>query len=512
MFSLVKNWIHANNFALIIFTLLFLTIVGYFYRGLALSYPFVDEQDNFAIGKYLLKGEVLYDDIVTNHQPFAYILSALVQQAKDSNTTFSLLVNQRTGVIIWSAFWSIIFVIFFGPSGFLFVLIFELTKIYLFGNLFLAEAIAVYPLLFAIGVLIFGKKTNFLTYFFLGISMVLSGLTLITLWPVLALLMFLTFKSHHQPKKLIFFLLGILIVISFILEYTSPTGFIHYLYVNFIYTIPQFHNDYQESWLMTLIKAFSTPVFSFTIKNANPILWEIRILTLILVVNIIYLVFKKKFIFALGVITLLGLSNIRFIYPGDTFYSGFHLLPWYSVLVFLTMAISVEQFKSSQNHVLRMINIVLILIAISISFKYAQETLFIKKDWQKEYTTNYSTHTDIGQVIKIMKSPQDSLFVSPNAWTVYWQSDVFHLPKLYGYYAWMSGIPEFHNQIISRFSKDPPTFFFCEDCGGLDLGKFLYQYKEVIKNDGKTNLFVLQSRIDNLTKAQWEQLKFYGID
>lgn len=80
---------------LVIVTVLFLLVTGYFYRGLSLSFPFIDEQYNFAIGKYLTNGEILYDDIITNHQPVTHIFSALVQETRKPNTTFSLYENTK---------------------------------------------------------------------------------------------------------------------------------------------------------------------------------------------------------------------------------------------------------------------------------------------------------------------------------------------------------------------------------------------------------------------------------
>lgn len=49
---------------------------------------FVDEEYNLAIGKYITQNEVLYEDIITNHQPITDILSGLVQGLKTPPTFF----------------------------------------------------------------------------------------------------------------------------------------------------------------------------------------------------------------------------------------------------------------------------------------------------------------------------------------------------------------------------------------------------------------------------------------
>ncbi len=506
------------NLRVIIFavTVLFLLAIGYFYRGTALSFPFVDEQYNFAIGKYLTRGEILYDDIVTNHQPITHIFSALVQEIKQPNTTFSLLTVHRSAIIIWSSVWALFLVLYFGMSSFLFVLIYGLTKSYRFGNLFFAEAIVVYPLTFSVGAIIQKKPLNKFSITLLGISLTLAVFTLGPIWPALAFLsLLLLFQLRNNFKaKLPFLAIGVLAVILFVLKYTSLTGFIHdYLYLNSVYTVPQYHAIYnQESWVITIFKAFITPLFSFVRTDATYILWIIRLMSLLLIVNLFYLVRQGKLTRALIIVVLLALSNIRFVYPGVGSFGGFHLLPWYGVFIFVTVSASLEQFKVSSNYLFKAINALIIILAIAVSLNYAKDLFLVKKDLPKEYTTNYSTLTDMGQIVKIMRGPTDTIFVSPDNWLVYWQADTSHLPKLFGYYAWMSGIPEFHERILKTFTTNPPTFFYCENCQGLDLGQYLKSYRQVIKNSGKTHLFALPSRLDNLTGLQKEQLKFYGIN
>src|SRR3989338_11682433 len=100
---MIKSFNNTVKFRfMFVVTVLFLLVTGFFYKSTALSFPFVDEQYNFAIGKYLTKGEILYDDIITNHQPITHIFSALVQEIKKPNTTFSLLTTHRTAIIFFS--------------------------------------------------------------------------------------------------------------------------------------------------------------------------------------------------------------------------------------------------------------------------------------------------------------------------------------------------------------------------------------------------------------------------
>lgn len=505
-----------HRYIIFVAALIFLLGMGFYYKDTALSLPFVDEQYNFAIGKYLSKGEILYDDIITNHQPITHIFSALVQIIRDPNTTFSLLVNHRVAMAFWSGIWALLLIANFGTGVFLYVILYELTKSYMFGNLFLAESIVVYPLSFLAGIVIYHKKLNKSSLILLGISLVIVFFTLGPIWPALfflAIMLAIQLKDRFN-KDLLYIVFGSLTVILLVIKFSSLSGYIYnYLYLNYTYTVPAYHQlYYQESWIVTILKSFVTPMLAFATSNTNPILWVIRLLAVSLILSIIYLIRAGKIIQVLVIVVLLGLCNIRFIYPGSGSYGGFHLLPWYSVFLFVVVTIALQQFKRSRSLFFKFLTVMIMTATLFVSFKYALYNFSNKKDSQEDYSINYSTHTDIGQIVRIMKYPKDTLFTSPDAWLIYWQSDAPHISKLFGYYPWTSGVPEFHKKILETFTNNPPTFFYCDNCQGLDLGQFIMSYEQVIKNDEKTNLYVLPYRLDNLTKKQQEQLKFYGIN
>lgn len=491
-------------------TFLFLLTTGYFYTKNAFSVHFVDEEYNFAIGKYLLKNEVLYKDIITNHQPITHIASSFVQDYSKPNSIFLLVNRHRTAIAVWSLVWSVLFVLFFGASVLFFIFCYELTKSYLFGNLFLAETIVVYPFLFLIGLIIYQKKLSHpLLLTFLGICISLCLFLLGPIWPAVAFLTLslLYRQRNHLIKTLIFMFLGLFIIILALWKYVSFPGYLYwYLYTNFIYTIPSYHGN--EPWVLTILKSFMSPVISFVTFDNTPMLWLIRIFSLLLIIN---LVIFRKFRLVLIVTTLLGLSNIRFVPPGSGHYSGFHMLPWFGALVFITSTLALQQFKQNIPAAFKLTNVLLIIFAVVFSLNYAKPVLLEKRDSQKDYLINYSTYTDRGEIIRIMRDPKDTLFVSHDSWLIYWQSDTNHVPTLFGYYAWMSSVPKLHAAVLEKFSKNPPTFFYCDDCKGLDLEQFLPRYTNIKKNKIPTDLYVISNKIKNLSKSQKEQLKFYDV-
>lgn len=499
-------------------TLILLIISGYLYTKNSFSLRFVDEEYNFAVGKYLSRGERLYDDIITNHQPIAHIFSSFVQDYSKPNSIYLLVSRHRTSIAVWSLIWSILFVLFFGFSALFFVFCYELTKSYLFGNLFLAESIVVYPFLFLIGLIIYdepvlsyGNKrlSHPLLLIFSGICISLCLFLLGPIWPAVAFLTLLLLyrQKNYLIPTLAFIFLGIFITILALWKYVSFSGYLYwYLHTNLIFTVPSYHGN--EPWVLTILKSFMSPMISFITFDDTPMLWLIRIFSLLLIINLVIL---RKFRFVLIVITLLGLSNIRFVPPGSGHYSGFHMLPWFGALVFITSALSFRQFKQNIPAMFKIINVLLIILTILFSLNYAKPVLSEHKDAQKNYLINYSTYTDRGEIIRIMKNPIDTLFVSRDSWLVYWQSDTNHLPKLFGYYAWMSGIPKLHAAVLDEFAKRPPTFLYCDNCKGSDLEVFLPQYTNIKKNKTSTDLYVLPDKIQSLSEFQKDQLKFYDV-
>lgn len=498
-----------SKFILLGATLLFLLVTGYFYRNIIFHFKFVDEEYNFAIGRYLTKNEILYDDIITNHQPIAHILSGLIQKYTKPNTTYLLIDRHRGAIIIWSTIWALFLTAYFGWTAFLFVLLYELTKSQLLGNLFLAETLTTYPLVFLIGLTCF-KISKFVSWELVLAGICLAFLTFLLgpIWPVLALFILLLFyKQKNNLEFTLFYLaLGVLPIILLVFKYSSLLGYLKiYLYTNLIYTVPNYHADYyHESWALTIFKAMIAPVLSLSSQGTDPVLWVTKALSVLFIISLIYLIFKKKYLQAAVSFLLLGLTNIRFVEPDSGGYGGFHLLPWYASLIFISTAFFIKKLK--------IIYIILIILALWASLIYAKSELFIKRDLSKDYLINYSTHTDLGQIISIIRKPQDTLFVSRDAWLIYWQSDSNHMPKLFGYYTWMAGIPYIHDKIIKTFITNPPTFLYCENCLNSDLGQYLNQYVEVRRYGGKTDIYVLPERLKNLTPAQKNQLRFYGVE
>lgn len=490
---------------------LVLATSAYFYNGRILNFKFVDEEENFASGKYLLSNQKLYDDLITNHQPLSYIISAGVQKLSHPENIYLLVSRHRRIVIAWSTIWSLLLVYLFGISTIAFILIFDLTKIYLLGNQFLAESLFVYPFILLFGLTVYRtKRLKKIELFIYGFCLAVLFFLLSPLWPSLAacLLIALFKNKHYLTRTFAFMLLGITPVILLVFYFSSYRGYITYQFINLFYTIPAYQN---ESWLTITSKSFLTPLLSLLPKAETPSLWVIRILTVLLILNLTFSVKNNKIKILMSLL-ILGLSNIRYISPGTEGYSGFHFLPWYAAFLFISCMSIENQLSNKKQRSLKYLNLGLLALAAVISINFAKSDLFTKSDSNRDFRINYSTHESIGQAVKIMRGPDDTLFVSPDAWLIYWQSDTEHLPKLFGYYAWMAGISKLHQEILNTFNNNPPTFFYCDNCKNLDLEKFLSKYQEMKQNNNSTRLYVLPEKVNKLTDGQKAKLAYYKFN
>jgi hypothetical protein len=135
-------------------------LITFFYFQHLFSFRFVDEEDNLILGHFLLQGERLYSDLFSHHQPLAYILSAAIQLFTHPIEIYSLVQIHRLFMIAWSLLWVTVLLFRFRFKVIVPLLIYELSKFYLLGNLFLAESLNVYLVLY-LTFFLFEKKTGY---------------------------------------------------------------------------------------------------------------------------------------------------------------------------------------------------------------------------------------------------------------------------------------------------------------------------------------------------------------
>lgn len=508
LLNLLKQ--RKKKYSLIILLFIFLIITSKAYQYNALSFHFVDEEENFVLAKYLLQGEKLYSDLFATHQPIPYLLSAVTQEVTQPNSIFLLIKRHREVIILWSVIWSLLLIIRFGLWYLPVIIIYETSKIYLLGNLFLAETFTVYPLMYLV-TLVIGQKQPILKkeLVWIGVSIGLIFFTLAPLWPLVFFIACLIYWRNRQLQTIIYQILGFLLVFFLIARYVSWLEYYYYpIYTNLKYFIPIASSD---PFLVNSIKALFTPLLAFLqIDYFSQTQTIIRIVSIIWVVILITLIKRKNYYLLVTTTIILTLANIRFVQPGLQYYQGFHLLPWYGLFIMVTVFFTHKLY----NHLSTYFRVLLLcfwVITVFVSSKYALGSLFDKKDIKNELFINYSRQFDAGEAVRIMKGNGDNLFVAPDEWLVYWQADIKHAHALLDFYAWMYSVPYLNSSIHQIFKTSPPVFFYVNN-RDVTLKKYYSKYIE-IKKDGKgIGLFVLPYRLQALSQSQKGQLKFLGFN
>lgn len=487
-----------------LFLALFLATTTFFYLNKVFSFHFVDEEHNFTLGKNILKGEVLYEDFFTNHQPIEAISSALVQKISDPLNISQLVKRHRQAIQFYILLGYAFILFYFGKKIIPFVISFELSRFYLLGNLFLSETLVIFPLLIIEGLIIWGTASKFTSFLF-GLCLTICLFLLAPIWPLLifssAIYLFKTrssIKKHFAP-----FSLGIILVLSLVIPFMDPEGYFRYaIQSNLQYTVAA--TSYFGPWYVTTPQAFIAPWISWLgFPQGTETQWIIRLLSIILTLQIIFALKRKAYFNIFLILAILGLSNLRFYPPGQQFYQGFHLLPWYSSLLFLVSSFSVINLPKKLTSIL-----IILLIAFS---GYFAQPLFKNHDLIKQFDINYSHQQYIGNIVEALRDSDDILYVFPDQWLIYWQSNAKQGYKSFGYYIWSSHMPELKQQVQNLFSNSTPTFFYCQHCQGFEMVRYLSQYKPIKRYGQNTDLYILPDKITQLTSKQRQLLEFYNM-
>src|SRR3989344_5269199 len=110
-----------------------------------------DDCFNYVGGFFIANGKHIYSDFFFNHQPIPAFLSYVVQTLTNPINIFDLVLRHRQFLMLFGLLFNALLIIRFRLPAFLFIIIFELSKFYVFGDRFLAEGIIVYPIVYLAG-------------------------------------------------------------------------------------------------------------------------------------------------------------------------------------------------------------------------------------------------------------------------------------------------------------------------------------------------------------------------
>lgn len=481
--------------------------LAFFYENKIFNPHFVDEEDNLVLGYYLLQNEKLYKDMFSHHQPLAYVFSAGIQKVTNPNSIYLLVKRHREAIVVWGFLWSIVMVYFLKSWGVVFVLVYEVLKIQLLGNLFLSESLGVYPLVVLTILVFFVKLRNYFITFFIGVCLGLVIFLLSPLWPAAGFLTLVYLSQIKVGRFMHFLILTIVVLMIFaklLIFMDIRNYFLYAFYTNFFYYIPiTSKNNLAVNFLygiLTPLTAFSPAI------SSSPTIWIIRLLSLGMFGAFWYLLKEGKWRIGILGFVFLGLGNIRYVAPGTDFYKGFHILPWFGLLIILTILYFINLEKLPKRVVYGFVGLV---IAMTLYFGFAG--LFEKRIVKEDYFVNYSHQENIGMAVGILGDSQDELFVAPDEWLVYWQSKVRHASIMVNFYAWMNEVPYLKEEVDKMFKEEPPEFVFLS-MPGTGFENLLEGYSNLMKGGKETGLFVKMDKLKDLSMQQMSDLKFHNFE
>lgn len=483
------------------------------------SFHFVDEDEHFVVGSYLNQGYRLYTDLSANHQPLTYITSALTQKVLQPKTLFTLFKAGREAILLWSILGGVWLILQYGAIALPFILFFELTKVFLFGNLFLSESLVIYPLVAIVGEcyrLIFTsyqpKKWQIVSF---GLA---NFLAIFNLLPLIVALLFLDLIYIIKIKQKRLFIFSLIVPIGLLFVFINPLDYFREtIYYNWKYTLP-FLSPQTENFKFLRFLIF--PFLSFFVSKNSILNQWIILFSLVFISNLFVLIINNKNRFLIWHLTfylLITLINNRNLVPGEMFYSGFHLLPWYAVFILFNLL----NLQLIFNNKLKFKYLSLVILSVGSIYLMISPHMpyFEKIDKLKEHNTNFLSYYLIEKGIKILAKEGDRIMVLPDETLVYWNSGVRPATKQIIYHSWEYGVPLLKTEMDKVLANNPPEFIYAnfDRIGRADYRPVIVpilktKYWQVTVNGVAQNIHIRRTKIKSISEDQWQEWTKLSFD
>lgn len=476
----------------------------------SLAFGCFDDCANYMAGYFMLNGEELYSEIFYNHIMGMAHLSHWIQQMHTSINIYDLVLSHRQVILLLAFILNICIIKRFKWVGLLFVILYELSKFYVFGDRFLAESIVVYLAVYLCGLLFLKLKGNTLSYADYVTSGIFAFLIIFLREPYIpfTIVAYGALLWGRIDRKRIVSICVFLVLIGIVAVNTHISDFIFNDFTVNMQTAISGETNSKNLLGLGLFQIFFSPIFIFFGGKWNLFrIFELGIAGTF-TMGIIYQIFSKKWGTIISIFILLGLANIRVISPGTVYYEAYHGMVWFGVFLFTTLLVLGDLYR---NH--KRVGIILCLILITswgIAVFSPKSYLFDKIDLQEQLITNFGPVMHIGSIIKTLSDPDDTVFLDGADDMIIWESKLFTPYKYSWYTSVMPLIPIYRDARIQMFKENPPDFYydFCSKEAPLNpsLPVFVVNtYQQLYENGNKTCLYVLKSKIPEITKEQWKK-------
>lgn len=499
---------------------IFIPFMAFFYRVYirkVSAFGCFDDCFNIVAGYFINQGKTLYSEIFFNHQMLMAYISASIQKVFDPINIFALILVHRQSLLYFSFILDAVLIARFRWVGVGFVLFYESTKFYVFGDRFLAEAFIVYPLVYLVGLLWYKlsqKKIYQFDYILTAFFVWFIVFSREPFVPVALLLYILILWGKMLPEKLIslvtFSSLSALIFINLPLS-----DYFFNVFKISGSTVFSYEETLKDLLGLGFFKIFAYPLYALIAAPKSYFGLLLIGLSLVFVVEVFILtIFLKKIKNVLVVILALGLSNTRYAAPGIPFYEAFHMAPWYGMFIAIVFLFIFEltQFKKLRKIVYVLGIIILFLFVYLFS---PRSFLWEKIDQHTEFITNYGVYLSSGEAIRILADNRSTLFVDGFDELIHWQAKV---PSSYKYSWYTSVMPRISKYVDARtemFNKNPPDFYYGSCPKEKNSFRFLPKsqksmYTRLYMHGKPSCLHIRTGKLDEISKEQWEKVEQFG--
>ena len=500
------------------FVITFLVFISFVYFNHLASNKFTDEFNSFSRAYFMLKGKTLYSNIFSHHQPLMPYLSYFIQKLLNPDSLYELIAYHRVFIIFIAFISNIILLVRFRKFSILFILLFELSKYYFFGNLFLGEVIVAYCFGYLV-LLSFFKFRKYKIYkwdyIYAGILFLLIAFTREPYLPAAILVLLYIFYGKDFLK---FKVISILVIsfFSILILFTLPLkDYIYSIFsINFnSYIGEEFNRRNTEG--LGLLKIFIYPLLVFVIGKIS--IARLFLVTFSAAFLIQALILRKYFYkIVIFYLIVLGFLSVRFVIPGDTFNLAFHLLPWIATITAIISFFMVELF--SQNKKLASVMCLALVSVMGISiFNYNSFVLnSFSLNKLQEFHNNYGNQYIVGEAIRILSNSDDKLFVDYWETLVYWQSGLNSPYEYSMFWPVMQTSERYTLKRREMFEINSPDFYYysCaknERNSPLLLLKDIDKYLQIKTLEGKGScIYVSKEKFKEIDDEKWNTIKQLG--
>lgn len=485
------------------------------------SFAFFDEYSTFVTGYFMLKGRSLFDQIFLNHQLLLSYLSYFLQLFLRPESFYVLVIQHRMSVIAVSFIFSVLLVMRFRFVGMGFSMFFELTKFYLFGSLFLAESLIVYPLAYLMGLIILSssKKLKLKNYDLLLAAFITWFVFFIREpYAPLVLSQFAILLYQINRRRIQIVSASILVLLTTLSLSTVPLKEYFFQLVSLnAGTVGGSEIEKNNILGVGFLKIFFYPIYIFISGEQNFFRIILILLSVVFLILLSWLIYsKKQYKLSLYIFILLGLANIRFVEPGQIYYVAFHMLPWMSLFVMSIFSL-LYLFILSTSLKKTIPALIILGVVLLIGIFHPDSFILQRVNKESEFNDNYIRYSINGQVIKNLSSSGDKLFVDLSDSLVHYYSGLDSSYKYAFFYPVMAGEKLYLEERLLMFTRTPPEFYYynCYEKKPSSLAlpsTVLSKYLELRKSRVETCLYIRKDVWQKLPKEKIESLSEFNYN